>query len=297
MEKLKTIVCLVDKIGRIQYYRLRHLANLIQDVNFRIYEKKDKISEKNIDALYFSHFSLYDQKKYKKFKNFKKMCSITSHKCLLNKKSTIEKLGVFDSVSVNNLFLFNEFKESVKNLYYTPNGVDTLKFPFKQKKKGETILIGWVGNADRDVKNYKNILLKLQKKYTDINFVFLATSKSDKKSDILPHEKMKNFYHDLDFYIVVSKNEGTPNPALESLSCGVPVITTYVGNMPEIIKDGYNGFFIDCSFSSAISCLKKVKDIDSECYSILRNNARKSILEWDWNIKYKNWKKFFKSVL
>jgi glycosyltransferase involved in cell wall biosynthesis len=42
-----------------------------------------------------------------------------------------------------------------------------------------------------------------------------------------------------------SKSEGGPRAALEAMSYGVPVLSTKVGVMPEVISDGDNGIFTD----------------------------------------------------
>ena len=57
--------------------------------------------------------------------------------------------------------------------------------------------------------------------------------------------EMVEFYHSLDVYVCASRSEGTPNPCLEAAACGLPVITTAVGNMPELIRDGHNGFLVE----------------------------------------------------
>ncbi len=45
--------------------------------------------------------------------------------------------------------------------------------------------------------------------------------------------------------IMPSYNEGGPRVTLEAMACGVPVLTTRVGIMNDIIIDGQNGIFID----------------------------------------------------
>lgn len=47
-----------------------------------------------------------------------------------------------------------------------------------------------------------------------------------------------------DVYILPSYNEGLPISILEAMSYKLPVISTTVGGIPEIIKDNYNGFLI-----------------------------------------------------
>lgn len=47
------------------------------------------------------------------------------------------------------------------------------------------------------------------------------------------------------FLLLPSKSEGLGMVLLESNACGKPVIATNVGGIPEIVKDGYNGYVID----------------------------------------------------
>ncbi|MGB8427382.1 MAG: glycosyltransferase [Desulfobacterales bacterium] len=108
--------------------------------------------------------------------------------------------------------------------------------------------------------------------------------------------QMREFYNSLDLYICASRSEGTPNPCLEAAACGIPVLTTPVGNMPEFIENGINGLFIKRNVDDIAEKLMLMRD---NC--ILRehisSNARKSSLRWDWHKKAKNYKYMFKAVL
>ena len=48
---------------------------------------------------------------------------------------------------------------------------------------------------------------------------------------------MPEWYSHIDVLICASESEGTPNPVLEALACGVPVISTHVG-IPVIASGG-----------------------------------------------------------
>lgn len=60
----------------------------------------------------------------------------------------------------------------------------------------------------------------------------------------LPDRLMSNLYNALDMYVVTSRIEGGPVPLLESMACGVPVVTTPVGIAREYIQHGVNGLVI-----------------------------------------------------
>jgi glycosyltransferase involved in cell wall biosynthesis len=52
-------------------------------------------------------------------------------------------------------------------------------------------------------------------------------------------------YHALDAYLVTSRQEGGPKSVLEAMATGVPLVTTRVGQAPDIVDDGRNGLLAD----------------------------------------------------
>jgi glycosyltransferase involved in cell wall biosynthesis len=46
-------------------------------------------------------------------------------------------------------------------------------------------------------------------------------------------------------FVMNSSSEGGPRIALEALACGVPVVATRVGLMPDVLRNGENGLFTD----------------------------------------------------
>jgi len=283
------ILAIVDKAGRIQHSRMSLLSKILPiDIEVASLDNF-KSKRKEYDVVYFAHFSLFDKKKMRGSKGT--FASVTSHKCLSNIKDTIKKLSRFDRVSVNNILLFDALCSKVDSSFYTPNGVDTkFFFPSNLLPSNDKLKVGWVGNKDRAVKNYSSILKPLMKKVNN-SFIFdvVASSKRDSKKQLLTAEQMRDYYQSLDYFLVTSSAEGTPNPAMEALSCGVPVITTRVGNMVEIIKDGKNGVFVDGSVDSFEKALGRVKSINHRAWS---REARESMLSWDWSIRSEAWSRF-----
>ena len=67
------------------------------------------------------------------------------------------------------------------------------------------------------------------------NNIILLGSRND-VADILPA---------FDVFLITSRTEGLPRALLESLAAGVPVVSTNVGGIHELINDGRNGYLSD----------------------------------------------------
>ncbi len=62
-----------------------------------------------------------------------------------------------------------------------------------------------------------------------------------------PNEQVQRHYveHPAHFFLLLSESEGLPVAIMESLSYGVPVLSTRIDGIPEAITDGDNGLLMD----------------------------------------------------
>jgi glycosyltransferase involved in cell wall biosynthesis len=57
-------------------------------------------------------------------------------------------------------------------------------------------------------------------------------------------EEVARFYAAVDAVVLPSINEGTPVTAIEALAAGRPVVATRVGGVPDVVRDGEDGFLV-----------------------------------------------------
>lgn len=68
-----------------------------------------------------------------------------------------------------------------------------------------------------------------------------------------PHDEIPLWMNACDVLCLPSLHEGLPNVVLEALACGLPVVASRVGDVPEIVRDGVNGFLTSPSNPHALA--------------------------------------------
>jgi len=66
-------------------------------------------------------------------------------------------------------------------------------------------------------------------------------------------QNIRDYYEAINLLVLPSLKEGLPNVVLEAMIMNVPVISTDVGGIREIITDGYNGWIIEAGSAAAIA--------------------------------------------
>lgn len=113
------------------------------------------------------------------------------------------------------------------------------------------------------------------------NLIQLITKKGI--SDIVSYEgwvsgdKKTELLNESDVYVLPSYKEGLPISILEAMSYSLPVISTCVGGIPEIILNGENGYLINPGDKEALyDAINKLKS--SEKLRIRMGNLSKPIV-------------------
>jgi glycosyltransferase involved in cell wall biosynthesis len=202
------------------------------------------------------------------------------------------------AVFVHNRLLEREYAPLLDvPVHYTPNGVDTSFFrprPGPRLRAPGTLRVGWAGSIQNQGPAQRRLEEIIEPAVAAVPGVELSTAVREQRWRNA--EEMLEFYLDLDVYVCASRNEGTPNPCLEAAACGIPVVTTPVGNMPELIRNGENGYFFDGTVQGLVEKLVLLRDSPSLAPR-LGERMRESIAEWDWSIQAQHYARMFDEAL
>jgi glycosyltransferase involved in cell wall biosynthesis len=66
-------------------------------------------------------------------------------------------------------------------------------------------------------------------------------------------ERKTSLLQSASLFVLPSHNEGLPIALAEGMAAGLPVISTPVGGIPEIIRNGYNGFLVPPGDADALA--------------------------------------------
>ena len=133
----------------------------------------------------------------------------------------------------------------------------------------DAFVVGWVGRMTA-VKRTDLVVLALQKLVElDVDaFVVLVGDGPDrdhleryahdlgviKRCLFLGYqEDVARFYDAIDVLVLPSINEGTPVSVIEALAARRPAVATRVGGVPDVVRDGVDGFLVDAEDSDALA--------------------------------------------
>lgn len=143
------------------------------------------------------------------------------------------------------------------------------KFGFRE----EDLLILYVGRlySRKGLPTLIEAIPKVVRKFNDVKFIISGRGLKDEEEKLrrhakrlgvedklvflgyFPDEDLPDLYRAADMFVFPSIYENLPFAMLEAMASGLPVITTTVGGIPEVIKDGENGFMIEPYNSMALA--------------------------------------------
>jgi len=162
---------------------------------------------------------------------------------------------------------------TVRRLVYK-NGIDTLIESAKKAVKQNPRLVFIVVGKGPDFEEIKEKIAQL------------GIQKNFRLTGFISDEALPLYYNAADFFVLPSKSgEGLPLVALEAMACGVPVISTNVGGISEIMNEDY-GKLVPPNSPEALA--DAILDFSQRDFSVLKKDLRKMVEQkysWDRNVE------------
>lgn len=163
------------------------------------------------------------------------------------------------------------------------------------------IRIGWVGNSAwgdgvfNDAKGYNSILQPVFEMLRSLDIAF-DPHIIDRQREFRPHEEMPAFYSEIDVLLCTSLVEGTPNPVLEAMACGVPVVSTDVGVVSEAFGPLQRQMLVERNPKSFVAALSRLRN-ESGLPEQLSSENVVGIQHWSWATRVEGYRYLFRRVL
>jgi glycosyltransferase involved in cell wall biosynthesis len=122
-------------------------------------------------------------------------------------------------------------------------------------------VVGWVGRMTgvKDTGALLRIAAALRARGIDAVLCMVGDGPERERLEQLAHDlgiarsvyfagyqvEVAPFYSLFDAFLLPSVNEGTPVSAIEALASGTPVVATRVGGVPDVVRDGIDGFLVE----------------------------------------------------
>uniref|UniRef100_A0A6M3KD07 Putative glycosyltransferase n=1 Tax=viral metagenome TaxID=1070528 RepID=A0A6M3KD07_9ZZZZ len=196
----------------------------------------------------------------------------------------------------------------IKNLIYTPYGVDTTRFECGGVYSEDRVMVGWAGWANYLMGKQENQrrCSWIMRSQQDLNYrLKIAGGSPDYPrgveifNELYPNincntyskDDIPNFYKGINLYLVPDVFAGGPIPVLEAGASGVTVITTPCGICETLIKHNHNGLIVN-NYKEFYESIKRLMD-DPEGRMKLGRNLREDIHnKRTWESVFNHWKNF-----
>lgn len=158
-----------------------------------------------------------------------------------------------------------------------------------------------------------NDFIKMTASFPDVDFYVCGNATdasmeeqlkqwSDGRGNILsirrPMESMEEIYQAADIAIVPTRGaEGTSLSCLEAMATGLPVITTPVGGLPNLIVDGWNGYVVDLNHGELAPAVAKLLKLPQLAAKFGRRNRQMAVDAFDLKIWRRKWMEVIKKVV
>ncbi len=197
--------------------------------------------------------------------------------------------------------LTQRWRDEVRNIEPTariaiignPVAVSILVRPLRRPAR-EVLFLGWL-HQDKGVLDLMRAIPIILRSVPEATFVLAGTGDMDSMMTLarslgverairwpgwVDGAEKDNLLREADVFVLPSYYEGLPVGVLEAMACGVPVVATSVGGIPDVIEDRVNGLLVDPGEPEVLARAIVTILTDDALRARLREAAHRDVRKW-----------------
>ena len=202
------------------------------------------------------------------------------------------------------------------DLQLLPNALDLSAYHYRLRRRPRRFMI-WL-RAFHEIYNpilVPQVLQLLARDYPDLQMTMIGPNKADGSLDCtrqlaaklgvlnrlslpgaVPKEETPIWLDQGDIFLNTANVDNTPVSVLEAMACGLCVVSTNVGGLPYLLRDGKDALLVPPNSPEAMAAAVQRVFTERGLAERLSRNARAKATLYDWTVVLPQWEELLSSL-
>lgn len=213
------------------------------------------------------------------------------------------------AVTAPSPFLARAFRGVRDDIAVIPNGLDLETYPFRERRSPRPRLV-WL-RAMHEV--YEpvvavEVVARLADRFPEISLLMIGPDKKDgslarvraaidrlglesrvRVQGAVPKREVPRWLDEGDIFLNTSRVDNAPVSLVEPMACGLCVVTTDAGGIPDMVRDGEDALVVPVGDADAMAHQIERVYIEGGLAARISANARETAARYDWTEVLPKW--------
>jgi len=198
-----------------------------------------------------------------------------------------------------------------------PNAINLGRYPYRARTDVRPAFV-WLRALARDYRPEDAVeaLSIIRQRYPEARLLLVGPDKGDGTRDAvraqvarvslddcvtikgpIGKEDVPRVLNQGDIFLNTTSVDNTPVSVIEAMACGLCVISTNVGGLPQMLEDGRNALLVPPGSPGAMARAAERILADPQLAARLSANARATAERYDWGMIFLKWERLLAGVL
>jgi glycosyltransferase involved in cell wall biosynthesis len=220
------------------------------------------------------------------------------------------------AVTAPSPFLATALRPYCADIQIVPNPLDLGNYPFRRRSRPQPNLL-WV-RAFHTIYNPSlavDVVALLRPEFPGVRLTMIGPDKRDGALEqavrrarelgvdgcisftgAVPKHQVPSRMQNGDIFLNTTNVDNTPVTVMEALACGLCVVSTDAGGVPDLVTHEREALLVPCADARAMAAAVRRLLTEPELANRLSSSGREKARQWDWSVVLPRWEALLQSV-